>query len=65
MLFLVKNSVSWAKNALIYGMYCILYEVQCANLQLRTKRRICRKNGKNVFGEGYYGHFCPRREAAN
>ena len=35
--FWVKNSVSWARNALLHGMYCIFYWVKLANLQLRAK----------------------------
>ena len=41
--FWVKNSVSWARSALLHGIYCILYWVKLANLQLPKKRRICRK----------------------
>ena len=35
--FWVKNSVSWARSALLHGLYCILYWIKFANLQLRAK----------------------------
>ena len=31
--FWVKNSVSWARSALLHGIYCIFYWVKFANLQ--------------------------------
>ena len=33
----VKNSVSWARSALLHGIYCIFHWVNFANLRLRTK----------------------------
>ena len=45
-LFWDNNSVSWARSALLHGIYCILYWIEFANLQLRAKRRICRENSK-------------------
>ena len=30
--FWVKNSVSWARSALLHGVYCIFYSVKFANL---------------------------------
>ena len=35
--FLVKNSASMARSALLHGIYCILYLFKFANLQLGTK----------------------------
>ena len=35
--FWFKNSVSWARSALLYGIYCIFYWVKFANLRLRAK----------------------------
>ena len=35
--FWVKNSISWARSALLHGIYCILYWVKFANLRLRAK----------------------------
>ena len=35
--FWVKNSVSWARSALLHGIYCIFHWVNFANLQLRAK----------------------------
>ena len=35
--FWVKNSVSWARSALIHGIYCIFHWVNFANLRLRAK----------------------------
>ena len=32
-----QKSVSLAKNALLHGTYCILYGIEFANLQLRSK----------------------------
>ena len=36
-LFWIKNSVSWARSALLYSTYCILYLEKSANLHLRAK----------------------------
>ena len=35
--FWVKNSISWARSALLHGIYCISYWVKFANLRLRAK----------------------------
>ena len=35
--FWVKNSVSWARSALLHGIYCIFHWVKFANLWLRAK----------------------------
>ena len=35
--FWVKNSVSWARSALLHGIYCIFHWVNFANLRLRAK----------------------------
>ena len=35
--FWVKNSVSWARSALLHGVYCIFYWVKFAILRLRAK----------------------------
>ena len=35
--FWVKNSVSCARSALLHGIYCKIYCVKFANLQLRAK----------------------------
>ena len=35
--FGVKNSVSWARSALLHGIYCIFHWVNFANLRLREK----------------------------
>ena len=37
--FGVKNSVSWARKALLHGMYCIFCCVKFANLRLRAKAK--------------------------
>ena len=29
------------------------------------KQSICRENSEHVLDESFYGHFCPRRNAAN
>ena len=34
--FWVKNSVSWARSALLYGIYCIFHCVNFANLGSRA-----------------------------
>ena len=40
----VKNSVSWARIALLHGIYCILYLIKFAILQLHAKTlRLSRK----------------------
>ena len=36
--FWVKNSVSWARSALLHGIYCIFYSVKFANLRSRSKK---------------------------
>ena len=35
--FLGKNSASWARSALLHGIYCIFYWVKFENLRLRAK----------------------------
>ena len=53
---------SWYRvKVLSYHLYCISYCAKFANLQLR----ICRENSKYALDESFYGHFCPRRKAAN
>ena len=59
--FWVKNSVSWARSALLHGIYCILHWVKFANLWWR----ICRENSKYALDESFHGHFCLQRKAAN
>ena len=61
--FWVKKSVSWGKNALLHGTYCILYWIEYANLQSRAKRRICRENSNYAPDENFCGYFCPRWKA--
>ena len=43
----------------------MLYCVKFANLQLRKKTTHLLQNCKYAFAENLYGHFCPRRKAAN
>ena len=43
----------------------MLYWVKFANLQLRKKTTHLLQNCKYAFAENLYGHFCPRRKAAN
>ena len=57
--FGVKNSISWARSALLHGIYCILQICDYA-----LKQRICRENCKYAFDDNFHGHFCPRRKAA-
>ena len=50
-----------------YYMVYIAYFTEL-NLQIceyAQKRRICRKNSKYALPNNFYGHFCPRRKAAN
>ena len=35
--FLGENSASWARSALLHGIYCIFYWVKFENLRLRAK----------------------------
>ena len=35
-----------ARSALLHDMYCILYRIKFANLQLAQKQCICRENSK-------------------
>ena len=65
MLLWVKNSVCWARSALLHGTYCMLYLINLQICNYAQKRRICRKNSKYAPDENYCGHFCPRRKAAN
>ena len=49
-----------------YMVYIAYYTV--LNLQIciyAQKQRICRENSKYALDESFYGHFCPRRRAAN
>ena len=47
MLFGVLKDVFWARNALLNGMYCILYSVNFANLQFHAKMtHLSRKRNK-------------------
>ena len=59
---LVKNSVSWARNALVHDIYCILDWIHLHICNYTQDRRICCKNSKYA---PFFGHFCPRRKAAN
>ena len=34
----VKSSVSWATSGLLHGIYCILYWINFASLQIRAKK---------------------------
>ena len=54
-----KCTITW------YILHIIVYWVIFANLQLGAKGRICRENSKYALDENFYGHFCPRRKAAN
>ena len=48
-------------------MVCIAYYTEL-NVQIcnyAQKQRICRENSKHALDESFYGHFCPRRNAAN
>ena len=48
---------------MVYIAYCTVLNLQiCIN---SLKRRICGENSKYAFDENVYGHFCPRRKAAN
>ena len=38
-------------------------ELNLQILNYAQKQHICRKNSKNALD--FYGHFCPRRKAAN
>ena len=49
-----------------YMVYIAYYAV--LNLQIciyAQKQRICRENSKYALDGSFYGHFCPRRGAAN
>ena len=51
----VKNSVSWARSALLHGIYFILYIVKFPNLQLRAKTLHLSRNSKYVLDEIFCG----------
>ena len=63
--FGVKNSVSWARGALLHSMYCISYWVELTNLQLCAKTTHMSQNSKYALDESFYGHFCPHWKAAD
>ena len=68
MLYLVKNSVSLARSALLHDIHCILYWIRFANLQIcnyAQKPRICRENSKYAPHGKVFDHCCPRRKVAN
>ena len=50
-----------------YYMECIAYytELNLQHCDYPQKRRICRENSKYALDKNFYGHFCPRRKAAN
>ena len=60
----VKNSVSWARSALLHGTYHIFYCIFLQICDYAQKRRICRENCKYALDERFHGHFCPRRKPA-
>ena len=48
-------------------MVCIAFYTEL-NVQIcncAQKQRICCKNSKHALDEPFYGHFCPRQNAAN
>ena len=53
-----KCTITWYILHIILGWSCNF----CNDAQ---KGRICRKNSKYALDENFYGHFCPRRKAAN
>ena len=70
----IRNScdVFWLKTVFFrqevhYNMVYIAYYTEL-NLQIcnsAQKQRICRENSKYASDENLYGHFLPRRKAAN
>ena len=65
MLFRSKT-VSLGQEVHYYMVYITYYtEVNLQICNYPQKRRICRENSKYAFGGNSYGHFCPRRKAAN
>ena len=57
-----RNSVSWARSALLHGTYCISCWIKFANLQLCAK--ITHLSRKYAPDGNFCGHFCPCRKAA-
>ena len=65
-LFWVINNVSWARCALIHGVFIAFYtESNLQNSNYAQKRCICRENSQQAPDENFYGHLCPRRKAVN
>ena len=62
--FWVKNSVSWARSALLHSIYCIFHWVILQLCDYAQKQRIWRKNCKYALDENFHCHFCSRRKAA-
>ena len=60
-----KSVFFWARSALLHGIYCILYWVEFAKLQVRAKTTVLRENSKYALEESFYGHLCPLWKAAN
>ena len=50
-----QNNVSWARSALLHGIYFILCCIEYANLQLRAKTTHLSRNCKYALDE----HFLP------
>ena len=62
--FWVKNSVSWARSALLNVYIAYFTELNLQICDFAQKRRICRENCKYALDERFHGHFCPRRKPA-
>ena len=45
-------------------MWCILYWIKFANMQLHAKTTYCRENSKYASDKYFCDHFCFRRKAA-
>ena len=52
-----NNNVSWARSALLHGIYCISNWIKFAKLQLHAKKCICCKNSKYPPDEIFVGPF--------
>ena len=61
--FFGQNSVFLGQEPHYYIVY-IAYNAEL-NFQSSQKLRICRESSKYRLDENLYGHFCPRRKAAN
>ena len=61
--FLVKNSVSWARSALLHGIYCIFYWIRFANLRLRTKTTHLSRKLQIRAWRKFAGPFLPPKAA--